>query len=174
MTLSGKGREIARIAPYYALGLLVAFTLKLHYSHAGADSLGWILGPTCRLAGLLAGISLEREPGIGWIAREHRMIVGPACAGVNFLIVAFSCLFFSFVHRLKAAAARGAWLAGSLAAAFLLAVGTNSLRLVAAIRLREAGIGVGLLAPGEIHRLEGTVIYCLAILLAFLIADRLF
>jgi exosortase K len=167
-------RETVRLLPLYALGLLVAFFLKLYYSRAGADGLDWILAPTCRLAGLLSGIPFEREPGIGWITRSHRMIVGPACAGINFLIVAFCALCFPFLRRLAGAWARFVWLPASLALAALFTVVTNSLRLIVAVRLHEMGAGGGLLTPARAHRLEGTVIYCAAILLAFFCVDRIF
>jgi len=164
----------AGLLPFYALGLCFAYTLKLFYSRAGAGELDWVLAPTCRLAGLLAGISFEREAGIGWISRDHRMIVGPACAGLNFMLIAFSALFFSFVHRLRGAPVRGAWFGATLGLAFLLTVATNSVRLVAAIRLHEAAIYGGPITPDRIHCLEGTVVYCLSLLLAYRVVTGFF
>jgi exosortase K len=164
--LAGSGPVLV----FYLVGLCVAFGIKLYYSRAGADDLRWILGPACRLAGLLSGMSFEREGGVGWITRDHRMIVGPACAGLNFLIIAFSALFFSFVHRLRGAPERSAWLGACLAAAGILTVATNSLRIVAAVRLREADLYGRWITPERVHRLEGTLIYCLALLLAYRMA----
>ncbi|MCI0659288.1 MAG: exosortase K [Acidobacteria bacterium] len=156
----------------YGAGFLIALGLKLHYSRAGADELVWILAPTSHLAGLLTGDHFEREPRSGWISHASRMILGPGCAGVNFLIIAFSAFFFSFVGRLKSPATRVAWLAASLGGAYLLALATNALRIITAIRLHELDVYGDLITPQRVHRAEGAVVYCVALLLAHLFAER--
>ncbi|MGH7339284.1 MAG: exosortase K, partial [Candidatus Rokuibacteriota bacterium] len=70
-----------RTTPFLGLGLLVAWGLKSLFSRAGADDLGWILAPTCRLAELLSDVEFEREFGAGWVDHTHRMIVGASCSG---------------------------------------------------------------------------------------------
>ena len=156
----------------YGAGFLVALSLKLFYSRAGADELSWILAPTSLLAELLTGDHFQREPRAGWISHSGRMILGPSCAGVNFLIIAFSAFFFSFVGRLKSPAGRGLWLLTSLGGAYVLTLATNTLRIIAAIRLHEMDIYGGLLTPQRVHRAEGTVVYCIALLLGYLFAER--
>ena len=172
--LRTRGKGAARGVPFYALGVLLALGLKEFYARAGADDLGWILAPTTGLAGLLSGIRFEHEAGAGWISHAHHMIVGPACAGLNFLIIAFSTLFFSFLHRLDRPASRALWLAVSLAAAFLLAIVTNAIRIVAAIFLHDQDVHGVLLCPAGVHRLEGVIVYLASLLLAYLTVERLF
>jgi len=162
----------ARLAPLHVAGLLVAWSLKRGYSRAGADQLGWILAPTCRLAGFLSGIAFEREGGTGWISRSHRMIVGPPCAGVNFLIIVFTMLCFSFVHRFRTGLARSGWLACSLGLAYLLTLTTNSLRLILAIHLRALDIYGAAVTPGRVHGMEGILVYTLSLILAYNLVER--
>ncbi|HEV8334836.1 MAG TPA: exosortase K [Candidatus Polarisedimenticolia bacterium] len=172
--LSPPRREIVRALPFFGAGFLLVLALKYHYRHATVDDLDWILRPTAGVAELLSGIRFEREAHAGWINHPHRIILAAGCAGVNFLIVAYSTLFFSFLHRLGSAAGRGVWLAASLGIALLLTIGTNALRILGAIHLYESDLHGGLLTPERIHRAAGTVVYCLSLLLAYLTVERLF
>jgi len=156
----------------YGSGLLIALGLKAFYSRAGADELTWILAPTAHLAELLTGDPFQRESRAGWISHSHRMILGPGCAGVNFLIIAFAAFFFSFAGKFKRPAGRCAWLAISLSGAYVLTLATNSLRIVAAIQLHEMDIYRGWITPQRVHRAEGVVVYCVALLLGYLIVER--
>ena len=165
-------RDLMKVAPLYLAGLLVAFALKVDYSIAGADRLQWVLAPTCRLAQLLSGIVFEKESGTGWISRSGGMIVGPACAGLNFLIIVFCMLFFSFAHRIRGGAARAAWMAASLSLAYLLTLGTNSLRIILAIQLRRAPIYGSFVTASRVHRMEGILIYSLSMILTYFLVER--
>jgi exosortase K len=163
---------LLRNLPFYALGFLLAYALKSFYSRAGADDLGWVLGPTCRLVGMLTGLSFDPEPGSGWINHTHRMIVGPTCAGLNFLIIAFSTLYLSFLHRLEGLHGKLLWLGLSLGSAYLLTLGTNSIRIIAAIHLYQMDIYGDGITPARVHRFEGALVYCVSLLVAYLTVDR--
>lgn len=158
--------------PLYAFGLLVAYGLKSFYSRAGADDLRWVLGPTCRLVGILTGICFDPEPGAGWINHTHRMIVGPTCAGLNFLIIVFSTLHFSFLHRLEGLHRKLLWFGLSLGTAYLLTLGTNAIRIIAAIHLYQMDIYGDWITAARVHRLEGSLVYCFSLLAAYLTVDR--
>src|SRR5262247_1434782 len=82
-----------------ACALGVALGLKAFYSRAGATELLWILAPSAWVARFLGGIDLVYEQGAGFISHTHHMVVGPACAGVNFLVICFLCLYFSFAQH---------------------------------------------------------------------------
>jgi hypothetical protein len=79
---------------FLLLTLLVAFGLKYHYSQARSDDLVWILGPTAVLVEQLSGIDFDKEAHTGYVNNEHRVIIAPACAGVNFFIIAFCMAVF--------------------------------------------------------------------------------
>jgi exosortase K len=172
--LSAPWREIVRALPFYGAGFLLVLALKYQYRRATVDDLDWILRPTAGVAELLSGIRFEREAHAGWINHPHRIILAAGCAGVNFLIVAYSTLFFSFLHRFGSAAGRGVWLATSLGISLLLTIGTNALRILGAIHLYESDLHGALLTPERVHRAAGTMVYCLSLLLAYLTAERLF
>ena len=164
----------ARLLPFLGFGLAIAWALKSFYSHAGAEELDWLLAPTCRLTGLLSGIGFEKETGAGWISHTHRMIVGPACSGMNFLIISFLTIFFSSVTRVRSPAARGLCLGASLVIAWSLTILTNAARILLAVRLHSADIYGGIVTPARVHLAAGTFIYCLSLILAYLVVERFF
>lgn len=137
-----------------AIGLAVA--AKAFYSTAGTGELLWILAPSAWLARLVGGIDLVYEPGAGFISHEHRLIVGPACAGINFLVICFLALYFSFASR---HGSRTPWLASSVAIALSATVVANALRIVVSAHLWSASFHRPWLTPEEMHRAAGTVIY---------------
>jgi exosortase K len=139
--------------------LTAAFGLKLAYSRAGAAELEWVLGPSCWLAQQLGGIQLTHEIGAGGISHQPRMVVGPACAGVNFLVVSWLSLFFSAAGRRS----KWSWCVCSLLIAYAATLSTNALRIVLAARLYELPIYAGWLTPGRLHRVLGVALYCSAL-----------
>ena len=145
------------------LTLAAAFLLKRFYSHAGAAELEWVLTPSCWLA-RLSGLELEHEAFAGFISHGSRMVVGAACAGVNFLIAAWLALFFCCQGHLSGTARKLAWSAQSLLLAYLLTVATNGLRIVLAAHFFGADLHEGWLTPARLHRLLGVVLYCAALL----------
>lgn len=142
-----------------ALGL--AFGVKAFYSRAGADELLWVLAPSAWLARVVGGVDLVYEQGAGFISHAHRLVVGPACAGVNFLVICFLCLYFSFAHRFTS---RPRWFAYSLLISFGATVMANGLRIFVSAHLWDADIYGGRLTPELLHRLAGVAIYYASLL----------
>jgi exosortase K len=149
-----------------ALGL--AFGVKAFYSHAGADELLWVLAPSAWLARVVGGVDLVYEQGAGFISHAHRLVVGPACAGVNFLVICFLCLYFSFAQRF---ASRAQWFICSLLIAFAGTVAANGLRICVSAYLWNADIYGGSMTPELVHRLAGVAIYYASLLTLYFVVE---
>lgn len=158
--------------PSWGTALLAAYGLKLAYSRASAADLGWILVPTARAVGWLRGETLTFNPGAGWVAPDGSYVIAPACAGVNFLILALIVSVLGFAHRLRSPRARLGWWLASLAGAYLTTLAVNTLRIVAAVELYRLGPVAGL-TPEAAHRLLGIVIYLGALWMLYTALDRL-
>jgi len=141
--------------------LSLAFGVKAFYSHAGADELLWVLAPSAWLARFVGGLDLVYEPGAGFISHAHRLVVGPACAGVNFLVICFLCLYFSFAHRFTS---RPRGFIYCLLIAFGGTVVANGLRIFVSAHLWDADIYGGWMTPERLHRLAGVAIYYASLL----------
>lgn len=152
--------------------MLAAYGLKLSYSRAAAEDLAWILDPTARAVGWLRGETLTWSPGAGWMAPDGSYVIAPACAGVNFMILALVVSVLGFAHRLRSPGQRLCWWIGSLLGAYALTIAVNTLRILTAVELYRVGPVTWLTREQE-HRLLGTVLYLGALWGVFLLLDRL-
>ena len=82
-------------AAFYLIAVLLALAVKHHYSRAYPEDLNWILKPTAGLASFLCGDTFRFEAGKGYVCHERRVIIAPACAGVNFMLMAFGMAVFT-------------------------------------------------------------------------------
>jgi exosortase K len=158
---------------FYVLGAMIAFGFKYHYSRAGSEDLQWVLAPTIGILERIGGIPFDWETGAGFINHAYHIIVGPSCAGVNFLTIAFSTLFFSFAYRLGGNRLKLAWLGISLCMAYVVTLGVNALRIFGAIYLYRADMYGGWITPARVHRIEGTVIYFFFLVLIYVAGEKL-
>jgi exosortase K len=161
-----------RVVALYLVGAIVAGALKYHYSTAGSDDLSWILSPTAFLVHRMTGLGFVREARAGFINHEHRILIAPACAGVNFLIISFCTVFFSLVHRLASLSRKWLWLAVALASSYVATIAVNALRIALSIFLIEHDVRYGWLTAERIHRLEGIAVYFLFLSFFFLVMKR--
>ena len=141
------------------LAAFLAVALKFHYSEAQSEDLAWILRPTAGLVEGISGIPFEKEAHTGFVSYARRIVIAPACAGVNFLIVAFCMAAFSGLHRIPQQSFKGLWLAGSMASAYGLTVLVNAVRIMVSIYSYDTDIYAGWFTPERMHRFEGVIIY---------------
>jgi exosortase K len=156
----------------WGAAIAAAYGLKLAYSRASAGDLAWILVPTARAVGWLRGERLTFHPGAGWVAPDGSYVIAPACAGVNFMILALTVSVLGFAHRLRSPRARLGWWLASAAGAYVATLAVNTLRIVAAVELYRLGPVAGL-TPEQAHRLLGILIYLGALWGLFTALDRL-
>lgn len=142
--------------------LACGYWLKLSYSRAGADALSWVLTPSAFIA-QLAGVPLVPEPGAGYISRSVHMVVGPACAGVNFLLASWLALYVSVQSRIKPTRLLAAS-ALCFVAAYLITIAMNGLRITLAAQLFSLDIYNDVWSKARVHRLLGVVLYSSALL----------
>jgi exosortase K len=147
--------------------LSLAFGVKAFYSHAGADELLWVLAPSAWLARLVGGVDLVYEHGAGFISHAHHLVVGPACAGVNFLVICFLCVYFSFARFTS----RPRWFMYSLLISFGGTVAANGLRIFVSAHLWDADIYGGWVTPERVHRLAGIAIYYASLLTLYCVVE---
>lgn len=149
------------------LAVVVVLVLKRHYSLAGPDQLTWILSPTARLIAWLTGADPMWEAGVGYADFNRGIIIVPACAGINFMIMAFGLAVFCALGRLQRFTVLFAWMVASLAGAYVLTLGINTLRIAVSMALYQADIYGAWLTPERLHRLVGVWIYLGALGLFF-------
>ena len=152
--------------------VLIAVGLKYHYSKAGSDALVWILAPTATLVELTGGLPFEYEAQTGFVNSARRIIIAPSCAGVNFLIVAFCMAAFCGLHHFRRQMHKLLWLTLSGLNAYVLTLGTNTLRIMLSIYMYQLDIYGDWLTPQRMHRLTGIVIYFFFLCLFYMIINK--
>jgi exosortase K len=149
----------------------ITFGLKRHYADARAEDLVWILGPTSRVAGLLANTRFLFEPGEGYFSRDHLFLIAKACAGVNFLVAAFGMVALALLHRAVSWTSAARVLAVSLLASYAAAVLVNATRIAVALWLAEHPVAT--LSAAGVHRLEGIAVYFGGLILLYALVRQL-
>ena len=157
--------------PAGAVTVLAMLVLKYHYSTATADHIDWILAPTARLVALLTSVHPVWEAGVGYVDFSRGIIVAPACAGINFMIMAFGLAAFCGMHWLRRPTHQAVWLLIALGAAYGLALAVNTVRIALSMSLYQADIYSGWITVERVHRLTGVAIY-LAVLWAYFLGLR--
>jgi exosortase K len=164
--------EPIRNATFGLAALLLAFTVKRHYSTALACELDWILRPTAALVSLLTRTAFDAQPGSGYVSGELATVITPACAGVNYLIIAFATLVFGFLTRVRGTIKKGVWITTSALAAYLATILVNALRITFGIALHELAPDGLWISPEQLHRIAGVVVYLGSLWLLFCAAER--
>ncbi|MGB6065605.1 MAG: exosortase K [Desulfomonilaceae bacterium] len=150
------------------LTVLVLLLLKRHYSLATATQLDWILAPTAKLVSWSTSAHLVPEIGVGHVDLAKGIVVAPACAGVNFMIMAFGLTAFYGLRHVRRFASQLAWLLLALAAAYGLTLVVNTMRIALSMSLYDVDIYTGWLTVARVHRLAGVGLYFSALWLHFL------
>jgi exosortase K len=158
---------------FYLLALLIAYGLKYHYSRATSADLAWILSPTAALVAQLSGVAFTPEAGTGYINYEHRLIIAPVCAGVNFLIIAFGAAVFAYLHTFRSPWRKLGWVGGSLSSAYLATLAVNTVRILLALKLSQIPLAFNGFTPAQLHRLEGILVYLAGLYLYLLILRKM-
>jgi exosortase K len=143
---------------FYGGVLGLGLAAKRFYAGAGADELRFVLEPTAALVEGLTGERFEREAGVGWVSRELAFAIAPACAGINYLVIAFWLLVLGFAARVRTSLGRAAFALGAAALAFGATLLVNALRIALSIEL-AAWPHPAWLSPAASHRALGVAVY---------------
>lgn len=166
-----RARTAAALAVFLA-ALGAAYALKRYYSTASAADLRFVLVPTAWLVEISGGHRFDWTAA-GYLSTELRFLIAPACAGVNYLIVAFAALVLGFVRPARAAWHNLGILFGSAAAAYATTLLANALRILIAIPLWTHRVSFGWLGVARLHELVGVVVFLGVLLVLHLAAHRL-
>ena len=147
--------------------LIVAWCAKSYYSQARFEDLLWLLTPTTRAVEWLTGARFELEAHHGYLSRDVLFEIVPSCAGMNFMIAAFCSLSIGLLRTMRTLAGKLTFVLVCAVIAYLVTLMANTVRIVIAIQLHQAGTAFGALTPERLHRIEGIVVYFLFLCVTF-------
>ncbi|MHB8138606.1 MAG: exosortase K [Smithellaceae bacterium] len=149
------------------LVVLMATGMKYFYSRSTSEDLVWILGPTASLVEFITCTPFVREVNIGYVCAASQMAIVPACAGINFMIAAFSMTALTLIYHSRQNRHLSICVLAGLAAAYVFTLGANSLRIALSIHLYRADIYSILITPERVHRLTGIAVYFISLCLLY-------
>jgi exosortase K len=164
-------RKVVWSAQLVLIGLC-ALALKAFYSNATPDELRWILAPTTFLVELLSGKSFSFEAHSGYMSSDHTFLIAASCAGVNFLLTSFLMLSLRSLWKARLNPSSWRFIPLAAAGAYLGTLIANTVRICIALYLQQHPLGIGGLDAGQIHRLEGIVVYFAFLVFMFLLTER--
>lgn len=144
--------------------------MKHFYSRAGSEALGWVLSPTARWVTALSGISFEQVRGVGYVSDQFRFIIAASCSGVQFMMIAFAMLVFSYLHRMGTVKMGFAWLTLSAVLSYLFTVFVNGIRILLSIELPVyigRAVSGSWLTPERLHSVIGITVYFTSLTLLY-------
>lgn len=146
-----------------------AYGLKRFYSTASAEQLGWALGPTTALVERLTSVHFIAERGAGFVSEGRHLVIAPACAGINFLVIAVLSLTFAFVRQFGRPMHKVWFVGACIVASYvaMLAVNAARISLGMAFEGRVATLGA---SHGDVHRVLGVATYLTSLWTLFALA----
>jgi exosortase K len=157
----------------YTVVLLFAASLKLYYSNASVNDLGWILTPTTFLVEIITGNRFEFESYAGYISGDRTFVIAAACAGLNFLITAFLMLSLTKLWKAHSESVRWRFFLAAALSAYLVTIIANAVRISLALQTHESKHPAEWLTDAQLHRLDGVVIYFCFLVLLFIAGERI-
>jgi exosortase K len=158
-------------AQLFVVGLC-SLALKLHYSLSSPDELRWILSPTTWLVELLSGRAFNFESHAGYMSSDHTFLIAAPCAGVNFLIAAFLMLSLRVLLSPQYQKVSWRFLPVTAAMAYASTIIANTVRICIALEMQKDSLHSELLDGGQLHRLEGIVVYFAFLLVLFIATEQ--
>jgi exosortase K len=160
-------RQVAQLV----VVLLCAFGVKWHYSTAAVDQLRWVLAPTTALVEFVTGARFTFESHAGYMNSEHTFLIAASCAGVNFFITAFLMLMLQKLWKDRDKRVRWRFIPVAASIAYTVTLVANTVRISLALQLLAKPGSNWWLDAGELHRLEGILVYFGFLLLLFVLAE---
>jgi len=146
---------------------LCALALKAHYSIASPDQLRWILWPTTSLVELLSGRSFSFESHAGYMSSDRMFLIAASCAGVNFMIASFLMLSLTALLGGRRQPISWRFLPITASVAYATTIVANTVRICIALEMQRAAVHSELFDAGQLHRLEGILVYFAFLVMLF-------
>ncbi|MBD3345655.1 MAG: exosortase K [Chitinivibrionales bacterium] len=147
--------------------------LKHHYSTASPDQLRWILCPTAFATEMITGENFTFVRNEGYVSSDRFLVIAKSCAGVNFMILAI--ILIALAHVISAGKERNGIykMIGAVMAGYAVTIIVNTMRIAGAIHLYSLPIYGGVVTPAAVHRLEGILVYFVALRVLYGVSLRI-
>ena len=155
------------------VSLVIAWSLKYHYSNSSSDDLIWILAPTAYLVQMTGDITFERETNTGYVNNENGIIIAPSCSGVNFMIIVFCLSAYIGLKNIKTTPVQNLWVVFSIVSAYIYTLFVNTFRISLSIYSIKTEFLQTWFSEETIHLFEGVLVYFIFLLVYNFLLNRI-
>ena len=159
---------------FYAAAIAFAVIVKIYYrqveSFPGDPFLMLFLKPLSAIVGLFFGIHFEFDAAKGFFNRDLNVVIGSSCAGINFFVIVFCMLAFTFIKLFGSIRQKAAVFAAFIAVAYAVSILANTSRIIASISILDMNLLPAGLEIRLLHELTGILFYLVYLICSFYIA----
>ena|GEM_PF-1886888 len=169
MTVTDKGigllKKYAGDIALEALALAVGMALLLWYNTANDGALRVLLWPHAKATEAFYHLSLHYQSGVGYVAAGGGFAIGPACMGMNFIVMLFCLMVCAFTRRFRGM---------RKAVFFVLALVDSSVAgvIVSCIRIVGSVPLLSLKQFATIHTGMGIALYMVALVGSYILVNK--
>lgn len=144
---------------FYATALVIVLLLKLFYDKADNNQMLFILKPLSRIVSSFYNTAFSFDASIGFFSKQLGIAINHSCAGINYLLIIFSMLSFSFIHLLKTVRGKMLYFTFLFPISFVLSLLINSFRIIVSIMMQKADFFDEIVSDGVLHNLTGMLVF---------------
>jgi exosortase K len=131
-----------------------------------------VLFPTVVLVEWFSSIDFLFNPRKGYVAVGLPVVIGPSCAGLNFLVITLNMSVFSFIGRFSRNKLYG--FLGFVVMGFLLTLCVNAFRILGGLLLLQVNQHISVINTTLAHSVQGTLFYFFFLVLYFSVLYTMF
>lgn len=159
---------------FYIASLAVVLLVKISFDKADNASLVFILAPITKIVSIFHGSEFIFENGLGFFSTQLGITINKSCAGINFMLVVYSMLSFSYIHRCESLRRKVIYFIAIFPISYLMSLLTNSFRIIVSITMQRLSFLDDWTSPEVIHNLTGMFIFiCFLFLLNYVFSTIL-
>ena len=149
-----------------ALALLIGAGLLVWYGSTDDSILRVLLWPHAKATEAFFNTSLYYQSGVGYVSAGGSFAVGPACMGMNFIVMLFCLMVCAFTRRLRGYA-KAAFFVLALAGSAAIGVFVSCVRIIGSVPF------VSYEKFATLHTGIGIALYLAAIAGSFMLVNKL-
>lgn len=144
---------------FYVTSLIVIVIVKIFYVRADNASLMLVIKPITKIVSIFHGSEFIFENSLGFFSDQLGIAINKSCAGVNFLLIIYCMLSFSYIHKFKTLKGKAIYFIAILPISYFLALLINSFRIIVSITMQRLNFLDGWASTEVIHNITGMLIF---------------
>lgn len=143
----------------YIAALITILSIKVFYDNASSNQLLFVLWPIKQIVSLFHnGVFIYSET-LGYVSNKLGIIIGTSCAGIDFMLILFAMLCFTYIHYIKSSKNKIIYFIALFPITYFTGMLINSFRIITSITIQQVTFLTQITSPEVIHNVLGMLIF---------------